>query len=218
MEEIKKDDHMSNIDTLKSTIQSRGGFANTNRFSAEFTVPTSLTGSQQKDQEFLSLSCESINMPGRQIESLDYSMYRNTIKIPTGYANDEINITFRLSEDFFAKKVFDEWQRYIIKQDDYLVSYFNDYTTDMTLKSLNKENEVMHEVKLLNCYPLTVGGIEKSNETTDEILRLQVTIAYRDFESKYYSAKNAKKSDVSIALNDPTLFNNTELDQFRGIV
>ena len=239
MEEIKKDVNMSNIDKLKSSIDKRGGFANPHRFKAIINYPTAVRNWQNlipssADKDFLNLTCESINLPGRQIETNDYSMYRNTIKMPSGYMNDEVNITFRLTEDYYAKEVFDKWQLSIFDQKNYLVGFFNDYVADMEFESLNKMNNTTHVVKLFDCYPVTVGGIEKTNESTDDILKLQVTIAYRDFETQYIknselvklandrSARAKLKKQKALAsanqpnLNDPSLFNNPANNQFRG--
>lgn len=176
-----------NIDTLKSTIASKGGFANPNRFEALINLPSSgIVGRKTnvaKHLEILMLSCESLTFPGRQIESLDYSMYRNTIKIPTGYINDEVNVTFRLTEDMYAKNIFDAWQRCVVDQETYKARYFDEYTSQIEFHHLNKKNEKTFSVFLDDCYPITVGAVEKSNESMDEILKMQVTLACRDIRT-----------------------------------
>ena len=98
------------IDNFKSEISRRGGFAASNRFWTSFSVPRFVQSWNSNYSRSLNLLCESISFPGKQIESVDYSMYRNTYKVPTGYMNDELNVVFRLTQDFFVKKVFDEWQ------------------------------------------------------------------------------------------------------------
>jgi hypothetical protein len=200
---------MSNIDTLKSTIGKKGGFANTNRFEVDITFPNANTSA-----EVITLVSEAINFPGRQIETLDYDRgYRaNTIKIPTGYSNEEFNITFRLTNDFFVKKLFDEWQRIIFNSRTQKVSYLKEYARDITIHSLNKENEKTFGVKMFDCYPTTVGAIEKTNESQDEILRMQVTFTFKDLERV-----NNSSNIVSVNLNDPNLFNTDSINPFRGI-
>lgn len=193
------------IDDLKAEIGKRGGFANSNRFHTYFSVPNFVKSWNGTDSSrSMNILCESISFPGKQIESLDYSMYRNTYKVPTGYMNDELNVVFRITDDFFVKKVFDEWQSGIIDKTTYKARYIDEYATQFSFKHDNKTNrqkglpktfnptrnfldttseiynERDYEINITDCYPVTVGAIEKSNESTDEIMKLQVTFAYRD--------------------------------------
>jgi len=193
------------IDDLKAEIGKRGGFANSNRFQTHFVVPEFVKSwNQSESSRSINILCESISFPGKQIESMDYSMYRNNYKVPTGYMNDELNVVFRITDDFFVKKVFDEWQSGIIDKTTYKARYIDEYATQFTFKHDNKAGIVKgqpttfdptrnlaetakniydkrdYEINITDCYPVTVGAIEKSNESTDEIMKLQVTFAYRD--------------------------------------
>ena len=196
------------LDDFKSEIGKRGGFANSNRFWTSFNAPSYVKSWNGTDSSrSINMLCESISFPGKQIESLDYSMYRNTYKVPTGYMNDELNVVFRITDDFFVKKVFDEWQAGIIDQTTYKARYIDEYAKQFTFAHESKEgnkgsftaantfnpqfnfNKAAlatdyitndYKINITDCYPITVGAIEKSNESMDEIMKLQVTFAYRD--------------------------------------
>lgn len=179
---------MSNIDQLKTRIAQKGGFANPHRFNAYIYLTQNVSSALSRKgisfgaqgTEFTNISCESVTFPGKQIETADYSTYRNKIKMPTGFINDEVNITFRLTEDMYLKNVFDAWQEYIIDPETYQARYRSEYVSNIELMSLDKGNLSQHNVLLVDCFPVTVGGIEKSNESTDEVLKLQVTFACKD--------------------------------------
>lgn len=173
---------MGPIEKLKSEISKRG-LANPNRFTAKFGVPAYVI-SQVPDlgagKESLNVLCESITFPGKQIETVDYSMYRNPLKIPSGFINDEVSVTFRLTEDFLIKRVFEVWQAGIINQSTYKARYLDEYVQDIEFQHQDKNDDVRYSIKLLDCYPVTVGSIEKSHEVTNTALKVTVTFACRD--------------------------------------
>tara|TARA_B100001093_G_scaffold309635_1_gene295427 strand:- start:120 stop:704 length:585 start_codon:yes stop_codon:yes gene_type:complete len=190
----------SSIEVLKAQVVAKGGLANPNRFRAFIPVPgfvrqdrsiapllASGTGSVAQSMYSLNVLCESINFPGKQIETLDYSMYRNPLKIPTGYINDDITITFRLTEDFYAKAIFEKWQRGIINQKTYTLRYLEEYVTDIKLEHQDKQDQSKYGITLRDAYPVTLGAVAKSQTTTDSILTLDVTFSCRDviIESKF---------------------------------
>jgi hypothetical protein len=172
---------MGPIEQLKGEISKRG-LANPNRFSAKFGVP-GYVSQQVPDLDLsrpLDILCESISFPGKQIETVDYSMYRNPLKIPSGFINDEVSVTFRLTEDFLVKRVFEVWQGGIIDQNSYKARYLEEYVQDIEFTHQDKQDKSRYSIKLIDCYPITVGSIEKSHETTNTTLKVTVTFAVRD--------------------------------------
>jgi len=170
----------SSIENLKSEVVRRSGLANPNRFRAMISVPGYVREGGKFDMRSLDILCESISFPGKQIESLDYSMYRNPLKIPTGFINDDVTITFRLTEDFYAKTIFEKWQAGIIDQFTYTSRYLEEYVTDIKLEHQDKQDKVKYGITLRDAYPITLGAVAKSQTTTDSILTLDVTFAFRD--------------------------------------
>lgn len=172
---------MGQIEKLKGEINKRG-LANPNRFQAFFNVPTYVAAEVRdlNQSRSLNILCESLSFPGKQIESVDYSMYRNPLKIPSGYINDEVTVTFLLTEDFFVKKVFERWQGGIVDQRTYKARYLEEYVTDIVFDHQDKQDNIKYSITLRDCYPITVGAIEKSSETTDSAVRMSVTFACRD--------------------------------------
>jgi len=177
----------SSIEVLKAEVVRRSGLANPNRFRAFINVPNYVKEGGNFDMRSLNILCEAISFPGKQIETLDYSMYRNPLKIPTGYINDDITITFRLTEDFYAKAIFEKWQRGIINQKTYTLRYLEEYVTDIKLEHQDKQDQSKYGITLRDAYPVTLGAVAKSQTTTDSILTLDVTFSCRDviIESKF---------------------------------
>ena len=117
---------MNSIDNLKATIAKKGGVAMQNRFQVFFTPPTAnsvrsllnkepkvLVGDLAKnalkggsplniipDPRDISILCESVNIPGRQITTIDYTAEKQTIKVPYGAINEDVTMSFILTNDY----------------------------------------------------------------------------------------------------------------------
>ena len=170
----------SSIENLKSEVVRRSGLANPNRFRAMINVPDYVREGGKFDMRSLDLLCESISFPGKQIETFEYSMYRNPLKMPTGFINDDVTITFRLTEDFYAKRIFEKWQAGILNQKTYTLRYLAEYVSDISLEHQDKQDEVKYGITLRDAYPITLGSVAKSQTTTDSFLTLDVTFSCRD--------------------------------------
>ena len=192
------------IDDFKSVIGRRSGLAPANRF-VVFMSPPSQTllnldlqnvaanllsgnfGPSQfvNDPRDIGILCESCSLPGRQIQTLDkqHLGFRQSVKIPQGYFNEDVNFVFHLTNDYHMKKVFDRWLDLIINPDSYKVSYKRDFVTDVTIQQLNQQNIPVYGVKLKNAFPVTVNTIELNNSST-ETQKLNVTLTYEDYETE----------------------------------
>jgi len=192
------------IDDFQAVVGRRSGLAPANRF-AVFMSPPSQTllnldlqniatnilsgnfGLSQliNDPRDLAILCESCSLPGRQIQTLDsqHLGYRQAIKFPQGYFNEDVNFVFHLTNDYYLRKVFDRWLDIIVNPETYQVSYKKDYVTDVTIQQLNRRNIPVYGVKLKNAYPVTVSTIGLSNSSADT-QKLNVTLTYEDYETE----------------------------------
>lgn len=192
------------IDDFKSVISRRSGLAPANRF-AIFMSPPAQTllnldlqnaasnllsgnfgpGQFVNDPRDVAILCESCSLPGRQIQTLDkqHMNYRQSIKIPQGYFNEDVNFVFHLTNDYHMKKVFDRWLDIIVNSETYNIAYKKDFVTDVTIQQLNQRNVPVYGIKLKNAFPVTVNTIELDNSST-ETQKLNVTLTYEDYETE----------------------------------
>ena len=192
------------IDDFKSVISRRSGLAPANRF-AIFMSPPSQTllnldlqnaasnllsgnfgpGQFVNDPRDVAILCESCSLPGRQIQTLDkqHMNYRQSIKIPQGYFNEDVNFVFHLTNDYHMKKLFDRWLDMIVNSETYNIAYKKDFVTDVTIQQLNQRNVPVYGIKLKNAFPVTVNTIELDNSST-ETQKLNVTLTYEDYETE----------------------------------
>lgn len=192
---------MSSIEILKTTISRKGGLAKGNRFNVMFTPPMQtllnfdgdrvitnlITGnfnarSLINDPREISILCDSVSIPGKQISTLDYQSVKYSVKIPYGTLHDDINLTFLLTNDYYMKTVFDAWINSIVDSKTNQVAYKNDITCDVTIQQLDEKDIPIYGVTLENAFPTTMNEISLSNENTDAIQKLSVSFSYDRYE------------------------------------
>jgi len=197
------------IDTMKSTINRRGGVARGNRFGVYVTHPSksmnSLLGFNPatllsnlisgdgvnigdfiQDPRDMFLLCQSCTMPGKRIMTTEATHNHHNTKKPYSAATDEVTMTFLLTNDYYIKKYFDMWQEMIIdtSSSHYKAFYKQDYCTDVTIQQLSASNDVVpgYTIKLENAYPIQVGAIELSSGS-EGLMELSITWEYDNFRS-----------------------------------
>ena len=196
-----------NIDNLKSTIAKKGGVAMQNRFMVYFQPPggtgiksllntnaktlvgniagTLASGGSLKnlipDPRDIGILCESVNLPGRQISTIDYQADRQSIKIPYGIINEDVSMSFILTNDYFMKKLFDNWMSSIFDVEKYRAGYKKDFATDVVIQQLNKENVPIYGVRLENAFPTTMSSITLDNNSENTVQKLSVTLSYENY-------------------------------------
>lgn len=164
----------STISDFKIAVQRHRGFAKANRFSVEITNAPGLDPESARDLSFM---CESVSIPGKQITTVDYDNgTRRPLKIPTGVIDDDVAITFNLTNNYFVKRAFDAWLNQIIGQQ-YLLNYIDQYVRDVKISQLDEEDNEIYVVVLKNAYPFQVGAIELANASVDTISTVTVTFA-----------------------------------------
>ena len=197
------------IDTLKSTINRRGGVARGNRFGVYITHPSKgmnsllnfnpatllsnlISGQGVNAGDFIQdprdmfLLCQSCTLPGKRILTTEATHNHHNTKKPYSAATDEVTMTFLLTNDYYIKKYFDMWQEMIVdtRKEHYKTFYKSDYSTDVTIQQLSGSNDIVpgYTVKLENAYPIQVGQIELSNES-EGLMEVSITWEYDNFRS-----------------------------------
>ena len=204
------------IDNLKSIVGKRGGLAKTNRFLTIFTPPSQsllnldpfdiigrlLDGSSFNAKSLISdprdiaFLCESTQMPGRSFNTLDISAERETLKIPNGFIDDDVTMTFYLTNDYYMKDMFETWMSSIVDTENYQLGYKANYQTDIVIQQLNDFDKNVYGIRLLNAYPIRIAAIELNNSSENSLQKISVTFAY-----DRYIPENFVQSKISQAIS-----------------
>jgi hypothetical protein len=167
----------SSISDFKTTLSKNLGLARANRFKVMFSSIPGWSG----DLSDLSVMCDSVSMPSRQILTTDYSLHRHTIKVPTGYTEDDITITFNVTQNYLAKKALDSWLSKVVDVPSYRVNYNDVYRRDITIQQIDTTDKVVYTAIAKDAFPYQISQLEFSNGSQD-ILTVQATFAYGFFE------------------------------------
>ena len=197
------------IDTLKSTINRRGGVARPNRFGVYITHPSKninsllnfnpanllsnlISGQGVNIGDFIQdprdmfLLCRNVTMPGKRISTTEATHNHHLSKKPYSAITDEVTMSFMLTNDYYIKKYFVMWQEMIVDTsgEHYKTFYKSEYTTDVIIQQLSASNDVVpgYSVRLQNAYPIQVGAVELSSEG-EGLLEISITWEYDNFKT-----------------------------------
>ena len=144
----------------------------TNPFTSALTVTDSARN--------VSLKCENISFPGRNIDtSPDTNIYGPTREIATGFSFAELSATFQSSSDLREKEFFENWQKASFNANTWAMQFYNDYIGEIQIYLLDEQNERRYGVKVWECFPKNIGEQTLNYGTINEQLKLNVTFSYR---------------------------------------
>lgn len=189
------------VDSLKGIFSKRGGVARANRFAIFMTPPqqslinldlqgalsSALSGgfnpaSLLNDPRDLALLCESCSLPGLELTTLDYQTISFPIKLPNGYNAPDVEFTFLLTNDYYVRKMFDNWLNLIMPRETYKVAYRDTYATDVVIQQLNEKNVPVYGMRLENAFPVSQSSIELNNTSADALQRLTISFTYENMK------------------------------------
>jgi len=190
----------SSIDDLKAEINNRGGIGRTNRFNVIFTPPTqalinidigAILGSISRgdfnknqlitDPRSLTLLCESASLPSRSLTTSDFQFTgKHREKRVQGYSDADVSFSFLVTNDFYIKRMVDDWQEAIVNSETNSLGYKDDYTCDVVIQQLNQENEVVYGAVLKDAFPSSVGAMQLTSAAGGES-KVEITMSYDKF-------------------------------------
>ena len=170
------------INNLKSIISKRG-IAKTNRFEVDLTGLSRVINVSDEEVRDLEVLITTASLPARTLTTFDYSLYRNDAPFTSGYVNSDFAITFTLTQDYFARKIFDKWLNKIITKKDYLISYPDTYKCNIGVRQLSndKDESIIYEAKMKGCFPKGVSELG-FDASADGLASLSVSFVYDDLE------------------------------------
>tara|TARA_B100000959_G_scaffold140955_2_gene148067 strand:+ start:1614 stop:2297 length:684 start_codon:yes stop_codon:yes gene_type:complete len=191
----------TNIDTMKSMITKKGGMARANRFAIYMTHPSTtmdsllnfnkenlitnlFTGGSMggffNDPRDMFLLCESVQIPGKRIMTMEQPTSHFTAKKPYSMLTEEISFVFHLTNDYYVRKYFDEWQHMIVDSRDFQTHYKKHYCKDIILQQLTPSNDIIpaYSMRLQDAYPIATSPIDLNNATENANMSMTVTMGY----------------------------------------
>ena len=183
------------LNDIVSGFHSEDGYAIPNRFEVIITPPPKMGAStltnpfhgseRSSDARAVSLRCESISMPGRNLNTLtDSNIYGPTREIVDGvtYAED-ITMTFQASSGLQERVFFEEWQKQAFDENSWNVGYYNDYVSEVQIYLLDRKDQRRYGLKLIEAFPKTIEATELNQGANNEIIKTSVSFSFRYWET-----------------------------------
>ena len=168
------------VDDIAAQIGDRKGIARTNFFAVTFNGPASIS----PDPVVINALCESAQLPGRSISTFEHGTVRQATKRPYTFINDDVTLTFYVTNDFYIKNIWDQWMRTVVDDVNGKVGYKRYYAHDVTISVLDLNHNEVHQCTLQNAFPIQVNAIELNNGSENELMRLSVTLTYDNYTTK----------------------------------
>ena len=193
-----------------------GDLARPSKFDVHINLPNGLEKAAGVGMERLSLRCESGEIPGRTLATVDQKIYGPTEKHPYQTTFNDVTYTFICSDDMREKLIFDMWMNIINPNFDYTINntvrskwdfnYRSEYATQIYVNQYSVAGDIIHKVKLIDAFPIATNQLDL-NWNDDSYHKLSVTFAFTSWEF----------DEQSIPVNtqniDPTKNNQTSARQ-----
>ena len=187
-----------------------GGGARPNLFEISIpTFPTAIAeawspGDDNENGMFKFLA-KGTALPASNLGSVEVPFRGRTLKVAGDRTFDDWTVTIINDEDFKLRTAFERWSNVISRLDDATgVTNPSSYMTDGFVQQLGRgsvanartndggESSVLRTYKFFDVFPVTVGEIALSYDTTDTLEEFDVTFRYQ-----YFTIGNSTQSSGS---------------------
>ena len=138
--------------------------------------------------------CKATSLPASNLGSIEIPFRGRTLKVAGDRTFDDWTVTIINDEDFKLRTAFERWSNVMSRLDDATgVTNPTSYMTDGYVQQLGRgsqvgaasndggESSVLRSYKFFDVFPITVGEIALSYDTTDQLEEFDVTFRYQYF-------------------------------------
>lgn len=138
---------------------------------------------------YLSLQCESAQLPGRTLDTADVKVYGPTFKVPYQTRFDDgMQFSFLCTNEFYERKLFDRWMECIMPLDTnnlrYPKSDKSRYMTNPKIIQYDEFIQQIYAVELIDAFPIGIAS-QPLSWGDDVFHRLSVNFAYQKYRVVY---------------------------------
>jgi len=198
------------IDRFISSMSKARGFARPSQYAVQLNLPPILQSIQRSFGEQMTLHCDSISMPGHdlQTQSIQYGSEPAVDMVTSHGYEGLIQASFYLDTRLNEKRVFELWQEQACSTFTHKANYYDDYIGSMEIHQLSSTGALSvgiaglevtfaaegldritgdstemttYAIKALEVYPATVGDIEYSYDSGNQISKLSVGFAFKQW-------------------------------------
>ena len=201
----------STIGRVMAAISQGEGFARPNRFMVDFILPKGVNyqtidqellleeevrrstkngelNSYSEIQRGLRAFVESVDMPGRTLDTTDFTIYGPKRQIVTGHSfSGEITMTVYCDKYMRQRGFFEMWQKAAFDQGTNNVHFYDEYTGGVRIYQLGAfaenadRDRISYGVELFECFPKTISAVSYNQGSENEIQKISVSLAFKSW-------------------------------------
>ena len=136
---------MSDINGFIASMKKARGFARANQYEVKFNLPPSLHNLQANFGKQLTLHCDSISMPGHdlQTQTRQYGSEPTRDMVTSHGYEGAIQASFYLDSKLNELQIFQLWQEMAVSTGDNKANYYDDYIGDMSIFQMGSANATL---------------------------------------------------------------------------
>ena len=137
---------------------------------------------------YLALQCETAELPGKTLMTLDAKVYGPIFKVPYMSQYGDTNLTFICTNDFYERKLFERWLEAINPTDTNNLRYAKGektrYMTNIKIIQYDDFIKQIFAIELIDAFPIGIAA-QPLSWAEDTFHRLTVQFAYQKYRVVY---------------------------------
>ena len=172
---------MASIDDFASRLQ--GGGARANQFRVIIPQQAGIIGTGL-DSNTTSFLVRTASLPGQTITEIPVNFRGRQLFLAGDRTFETWSTTVFNDTDFMIRNAMETWMDAINDLSNARgLSNVRDYTADLTVNQLNRDDKVIKTYVLKNCWPTVISPVELNMDTVSEIETFDITWRYTTFEN-----------------------------------
>jgi hypothetical protein len=181
---------MFNVNKFRNHFAAHEDFAKSSRFEVRIAPPAA-QGNLVAMANDLRFQCESAELPGYNINTVDNRIYGVPNPVASTAAFSDVTLNFICAGDMWEKKFFDNWMDVIVPINNYNPEYKENYAgrvvinqyTDISASSASKTfqptaaSQLRYSAILHEAFPVSISPLGL-NWGDDQFIKLSVTFKY----------------------------------------
>ena len=171
---------MATIDQFKANIA--GGGARANQFRVILNTPSGIaTGLIAANAQFM---IRSAALPGQTITEIPVQFRGRQLYLAGDREFETWTTTVLNDTDFAIRNGIERWMNGINDlQTNTGVTNVTEYTADMVVQQLDRDDAVLKQYTLTSCWPTAISAIDLNMDTASEIETFEITWRYTSFNA-----------------------------------
>ena len=171
---------MATIDQFKANIA--GGGARANQFRVILNTPSGIaTGLVAATAQFM---IRAAALPGQTLGEIPIQFRGRQLYLAGDREFEPWTTTVLNDTDFAIRNGIERWMNGINDlQTNTGVSNVTEYTADMVVQQLDRDNRVLKQYTLTSCFPQAISAIDFNMDTVNEVETFEITWRYTSFNA-----------------------------------